>query len=189
VATGDISGDAGYFRFGSAGICYGQCSSGVPAESVIGPLHDTHEHVSTNGSSVQLPFDPVQVVNNLRYERYLSNTAQDKRAISANSLVRNLYYLARPLMPVAVRKHLQRRYFRGWDKILFPSWPVDFTVETIFEQLLILSMKFHLVLAGGSSELCHRDTRCGDIRWPGLLPPADGSERHVRNQNRVPDRP
>jgi hypothetical protein len=44
-------------------------------------------------------------------------------------------------MPVAVRKHLQRRYFRGWDKILFPNWPVDFTVETIFEQLLILSMK------------------------------------------------
>jgi hypothetical protein len=44
-------------------------------------------------------------------------------------------------MPVAVRKHLQRRYFRGWDKICFPSWPVDFTVESIFEQLLILSMK------------------------------------------------
>jgi hypothetical protein len=141
VATGDISGDSGYFRFGSAGICYGQCSSGVPAEFVTGPLHDTHQHVSTNGSSVQLPFDPFQVVNNLRHERYLSNRSQDRRAISANSLVRNLYYLARPLMPVAVRKHLQRRYFRGWDKILFPSWPVDFTVETIFEQLLILSMK------------------------------------------------
>ena len=136
-----MSGDAGYFRFGSAGVCYGQCSSGVPAEFVTGPLHDTHQHVSTNGSSVQLPFDPSQVVNNLRYERYLSNTAQDKRAINANSVLRNLYYLARPLMPVAVRKHLQRRYFRGWDRILFPSWPVDFTVETIFEQLLILSMK------------------------------------------------
>ncbi len=105
------------------------------------PLHDAYEHVSATTSSVQLPFDPVQVVNNLRHERYLSNTAEDRRAINAHSLVRNLYYLARPVMPVAVRKHMQRRYFRGWDKIPFPRWPVDFTVENIFEQLLILSMK------------------------------------------------
>jgi hypothetical protein len=97
--------------------------------------------VSTNGPSVELPFDPVQVVNNLRHERYVCNAAQSRRSIGANSLVRNLYYLARPLMPVAVRKHLQRRYFRGWDKMPFPAWPVDFTVENIFEQLLILSMK------------------------------------------------
>lgn len=141
VATGDISGGSGYFRFGPAGICYGQCSSGVPAESVSGPLHDTHQHVRTNGSSVQLPFDPFQVINNLRYERYLGNSA-----ISANSLVRDLYYRARPLMPVAVRKHLQRQYLRGWDKIPFPKWPVDFTVETIFEQLLILLMKSRNVI-------------------------------------------
>ena len=108
---------------------------------MTGPLHDTYQHVTTYESSVQLPFDPVEVIDNLRYERYLSNTAQDRRAISANSLVRNLYYLARPFMPVAVRKHLQRRYFRGWDQIPFPSWPVDFTVENVLEQLLILSMK------------------------------------------------
>ena len=108
---------------------------------MTGLLHDTRPHVTTNGSSVQLPFDPIKVINNLRYERYMRSTAQDTRAMSATNLVRNLYYLARPLMPIAVRKHLQRRYFRGWDKILFPSWPVDFTVEGIFEELLILSMK------------------------------------------------
>ncbi len=49
--------------------------------------------------------------------------------------------MARPLMPVAVRKHLQRLYFRGWEKVPFPKWPVDRTVENIFEQLLLLSMK------------------------------------------------
>lgn len=136
-----MSVDSGYFRFGSAGVCYGQCSSGFPAASVTDPLHDAYQHVITRGSSVQLPFDPIRVINNLRYERYVNNTAHDRRAINANSLVRTLYYMARPLMPVAVRKHLQRRYFRGWDKILFPSWPVDFTVESILEQLLILSMK------------------------------------------------
>jgi hypothetical protein len=139
--TGDLSVDSGYFRFGSAGICYGQCSSGVPAAFVTDLLHNTYQHVSTNGSSVQLPFDPIQIVNNLRHERYLGNSAQSRKVVSANSLIRSLYYLARPLMPVAVRKHLQRQYFRGWDKMPFPSWPVDFTVESIFEQLLILSMK------------------------------------------------
>lgn len=131
----------GYFRFGSAGICYGHCSSGLPAASVTDPLHDTYQDVIKNGSSVQLPFDPVEVINNLRHERYVRKRSGDRRAIRAHGLVRTLYYLARPLMPVAVRKHLQRRYFRDWDKIPFPSWPVDFTVENIFEQLLILSMK------------------------------------------------
>jgi len=140
-----MSAESGYFRFGSAGICYGQCSTGLPAVSVTEPLHDTYHDVIVSGSSVQLPFDPVTVINNLRYERYVSHSAQGRRAISANSLVRNLYYMARPLMPVAVRKHLQRRYFQGWEKILFPSWPVDFTVENILEQLLILAMKSHTI--------------------------------------------
>ena len=108
---------------------------------MTGLLRDTRPHVTKNGSSVQLPFDPIKFINNLHYERYMRSTAQDARAMSATSLVRNLYYLARPLMPIAVRKHLQRRYFRGWDKIPFPSWPVDFTVEGIFEELLILPLK------------------------------------------------
>jgi hypothetical protein len=141
TVTGDTSADSGYFRFGSAGICYGQCTSGTPAEFVTDSLHDTYLHVSANGSSVQLPFDAAQVVDNLRYERYLSKKAQDRRTISSKSLVRDLYYLVRPLMPVAVRKHVQRLYLSGWDKIPFPNWPVDFTVENIFEQLLVLAMK------------------------------------------------
>ncbi len=47
----------------------------------------------------------------------------------------------RPGLPVAVRKYFQKLYFRGWDRIPFPHWPVDRAVENIFEQLLVLSMK------------------------------------------------
>jgi len=94
-----------------------------------------------NGTSVQFSFDPVQVINNFRYERYRDDQEPRRREINANSLIRSLYYFARPLMPVAVRKHLQRLYFRDWDRIPFPQWPVDFTVEGILKQLLILSMK------------------------------------------------
>ena len=137
----ELTGQAGYFRFGRDAICYGQCSSGVTAKSVTDCLHDALDYVCISGSSVRLPFDPVQVVNNIRHERYVWNPSQSKIATSANGLARRLYYLARPLMSVAVRKHLQRQFYRGWNDIPFPSWPVDLTVENIFEQLLMLSMK------------------------------------------------
>lgn len=137
----DRSGDVGYFRFGPDAICYGQCSSGTPAEAVTGLLHDTLQNVRIDDSSVQLPFDPVQVVNNLRHERYQCSKESARAANGSNRLIRKLYYLARPFMTVAVRKHLQRIYFGGWEKIPFPHWPVDWTVESIQEQLLMLSMR------------------------------------------------
>jgi hypothetical protein len=133
----DLSHDSGYFRLGSNIICYGQCSSGAPAESPAEILHDSREHVSRNGSSVHLPFDPVQIVDNLRCERYHTS----KGVPAANNFVRNMYYLARPFLPVSLRRLLQKLYFRGWDKTPFPAWPVDRTIEDIFEQILVLSMK------------------------------------------------
>jgi hypothetical protein len=139
--SGDLSVDSGFFRFGSAGICYGQCSSGPPAESVTDRLHDCSPHVRTTGHSVQLPFDPVQIVENLHRERYRSNTALVRQELDSSKLTRRLYYLARPLLPIAVRKHLQRIYFRDWETIPFPTWPLDCSVENILQELLILSMK------------------------------------------------
>ena len=134
------SGVFGYFRFGSDAICYGECSSGTTARAASGELHDALSAVRVDGGSVQLPFDPVQVVDNLRHERYQSNSTFDTSANNASSLIRKLYYLARPFFPVALRKHLQRVYLGGWQKIPFPHWPVDCTVESIQEQLLALSM-------------------------------------------------
>jgi len=141
TVSAGLSGAPGYFRFGPAGTCYGQCSSGSPQREVTDHLHDAGDSVSKNGSSVELPFDPVQVVDNLHLERYRSDQLENRQEIKATGLVRKLYYLGRPLMPVAIRKHLQRLYFSNWEKIPFPSWPVDFSVENILEQLLVLSMR------------------------------------------------
>ena len=135
----DLLGKSGYFQFGSE-VCYGQCSSGTPAKAVTESLHDANEHVVTRRSVVHLPFNPSQVVDNLRFERYIANSAGG-RPLPANELFRNLYYWMRPLMPVAVRKHLQKLYFKGRTAIPFPKWPVDSTVENLLERLLILSMK------------------------------------------------
>ena len=135
------SAASGYFRFGNDVICYGQCSSGTPAATVSEPLHDALQNVKLKSNSVQLPFNPTQIVNNLRHERYQCCNATGRTANKSSSLIRKLYYLARPLLSVPLRKHLQRIYLGDWEKIPFPNWPVDFTVENIQEKLLALSMK------------------------------------------------
>src|SRR5262249_13070209 len=95
----------------------------------------------TPGSSVNaLPFDPTQVVDNLRCERYVESNGAEA-SLLRNGVFREAYYVIRPLMPVSVRKHLQRRYFHGWREIPFPQWPVDCTVEDLFDKLLVISMQ------------------------------------------------
>src|SRR5215471_6823430 len=44
--VGDVSDDAGYFRFGRETICYGRCSSGFAADSADANLHDALADVS-----------------------------------------------------------------------------------------------------------------------------------------------
>jgi hypothetical protein len=105
-----------------------------------GSLYDALLGVGLNRSSVYLPFDPVQIIDNLRSERYHHALPTVKR-LPLSGALRSVYYGVRPALGVSVRRHLQKLYFRGWDKIAFPKWPVDTTVEDIFEQLLLLSMK------------------------------------------------
>lgn len=135
------SSNCGYFRFGTNAICFGQSSSVTPEHSAEDILQDCSEDVRLERGTVRLPFDPAQVVDNLRHEHYRTAPEGNSDEYSPNGLIRTLYYLLRPLMPVAVRKHLQRWYFRGWKEKTFPSWPVDTTVERIFERLLIFSMR------------------------------------------------
>jgi hypothetical protein len=135
---GPLSDQAGYFRLHDL-ICYGRCASGVPQIKVTEPLHDASRYVAINGSSVHLPFDPAQVVDDLRCERYAKVPGAATNL--AGGSLRSIYYLVRPALGVSVRKYIQRQYFRGWEKIPFPRWPVDRTVEDIFERLLIYSMQ------------------------------------------------
>ncbi len=137
-----LSGESGYFRFGEDAVCFGQCASATPAHSAAAHLYDCYRDVRIEGETIILPFDPSQVIHNLHYERYRSHPSSNQRKeINANGAVRKFYYLLRPLMPVVIRKHLQRHYFRGWEKIEFPTWPVDFTAERILGQILLLTMR------------------------------------------------
>lgn len=82
-----------------------------------------------------LPFTFTDVVRNLREERYRQAPSAFER-ITGGSWFRHAYYLLRPLLPVGVRKHLQRIGLRGWERISFPRWPVDFSVEALMEQAM-----------------------------------------------------
>lgn len=138
VPSGTLSGDSGYFQFGPEIICFGQSSSGVSAQVENAGLHDSLQNMSIGDSMLHLPFDPGQVIENLRFERYAAHTPTP-------SIVRSAYYLIRPLLPVPIRRHIQRFHLRSWSDILFPSWPVDRTVEHLMERLLFFSLKAHAV--------------------------------------------
>ena len=138
-ALGD---DSGFFRFGSRNTCYGRCAG--PVEPSVGrnELADATTLVARQDHSITLPFDLAEVIDNLRMERYLGNNGVSSgNGSTVKALIRKAYYFARPALPVNIRKHLQRHYLRGWEKIPFPSWPVDNTVDRLCADLMTLCVQ------------------------------------------------
>jgi len=131
--------DPGYFRIGSKTVGYGRTSPGFSHPRAEGDLDDVLRGVRITEYNSVLPFDPHEVIENLRCERYMESAARGVRGIFSG-VVKKCYYTFRPLMPLRFRKHLQRIYLKDWHDISFPSWPVDRTVEDIFEQLLAISL-------------------------------------------------
>jgi hypothetical protein len=82
-------------------------------------------------SACVLPFDLDEVVQNLRLERY-----DGAMPVVRSSVSRKTYYAMRPFVPTPVRKHLQRMALRGWDRARFPGWPIDQTVDRLFDRMM-----------------------------------------------------
>src|SRR5438128_120722 len=109
IASG-LSEDSGYFRFGEKAICYGRTAAGFLQMNAAGDMYDVLQDVTIQGCNPVLPFDPNEVIDNLRYERYVNCGAKDsQRRNVVTSFAGKVYYMFRPLMPVSFRKHLQRR--------------------------------------------------------------------------------
>ncbi len=134
------SGESGFFRFGLT-TCYGQCATGTTSNITGHAIHDAKKDVRFEGSKVWLPIDPSQVINNLRHEHYAKLVFNGHNRIASHALIRKSYYAVRELLPISVRRHIQRIYFSNWRELGFPSWPVDCTVDTLHEELLKLSMR------------------------------------------------
>lgn len=172
-----LSSDNGYLRFGPNTV-YGRSCLEAHRLRPESSLYDALRDVIIDDARVVLPFDPTEIINNLRFERY-ANTWGMKS--SFENLVRRLYYLLRPLTNLTMRKHIQKFRARNWGKKSFPNWPVDTTVEDICETLLMLSMKAKGVQrvpfvwfwpdgAGGCLTMTHDvDTESGRNRCAELM--------------------
>jgi len=123
----------GYFLFGQGATCYGSYSGAQPSLSPDEALCDVLRDVVIEGGTIYLPFNPSQVVDNLHREVYVGE--------GSSSALARMYYFLRPALSIAVRRHLQKFHLRGWDKLLFPRWPVDCSVDNLLEQLMLLSLR------------------------------------------------
>jgi hypothetical protein len=132
------SGRPGYFLFGSDTVCYGRCSgNGLLPLTPAADLMDEMPAVSMTNATVMLPFDPKEVINNLRGEKYVSQRVNS----SAAGILNRVYYSIRGALPTRLRRRLQKAWLADWQKITFPKWPVDTTVEQLTEKLLILALQ------------------------------------------------
>jgi len=136
--SGKVSSAEGYFRFGPDATCYGHSSSALCDRPIESLLYDSVEEVVAGEGQLKLPFNPAEIIDNLRLERYPDSGSREK---GYEKLQRKLYYLLRPLTNRAARRKIQKFHLRNWEKRPFPRWPVDTTVESICERLLLLSME------------------------------------------------
>jgi len=138
VSSGPLSSSGGFFRFGQNGICYGRSRAAVLSSRPNSKLYDATSDVAVENAKLLLPFNLKEVVDNLRLERYTNGEAAEGTLFR---LCKKLYYRLRPFTNQMVRKQVQKFHARNWKKQSFPQWPIDTTVENVFETVLQMSMK------------------------------------------------
>jgi hypothetical protein len=135
------SSSCGYFQVGGTATCYGDYFGHQPAKQPDVVLHDALQDTVLENGTAYLPFVPSQVFDNLRSEKY----ANDWRKAGLMSALAKMYYFIRPVLSVGMRRHLQKFYLRDWEKLPFPRWPVDCSVDNLFQQLMLLSLRANRV--------------------------------------------
>ena len=134
--------EPGFFHIGPDLTCYGRVSAGQTRSESSAELEDISSAIRTEDNVCVLPFDLDEVVENLRFERY-DGAMPVVRSSITKAVSRRTYYALRPFLPTSVRKHLQRMALRGWDRASFPSWPVDQTVDRLFDRMMACALRAH----------------------------------------------
>ena len=93
-----------------------------------------------DGFNQDQSIDLANRIHYIRRERYVANSLLRRERFVDQALVRNAYYFVRKLLPVAMRRHLQKTYLSDWRQLPFPSRPVDFTVDIAHRELLRASI-------------------------------------------------
>jgi hypothetical protein len=90
---------------------------------------------------VEPSLGPDQLIDYFRREYYAKRFARHSQRIVDQASVRHAYYFVRNLLPVSLRRLIQRAYLSDWKDLPFPHWPVDLTVDILHDELLRTSMK------------------------------------------------
>src|SRR6266700_2233664 len=104
-----LSGRPGFFQFGAEAICYGRMAGANPARRVTDDLNDVSSEAVATREGLCLPFDPTEVVDNLRLERYLENPSGGTTA--SKKTLQSAYYFLRPFLPAFVLTVIQKMYY------------------------------------------------------------------------------
>ena len=128
-----LSRDEGFFLFFSD-ICFGRSSTGKRLTRPGDELEDLAPRVCFQNGRVELPFNPSEVIDNLRLERYCESARP-------YGWRKNVYY-AIDLGSHLLDADLSRKFATEVGlRFHFPGWPVDRTVESICEQTLLLALR------------------------------------------------
>jgi hypothetical protein len=138
--NGELISEPGFFHVGPDLTCYGRVSAGKTSADSSAPLDDVFAAVRVENDACVLPFDLDEIVENLRFERYIGAMPVLRRSL-ARVVGRKTYYAMRPFMPTPVRKHVQRMALRGWDRARFPGWPIDQTVDHLFDEMMACAIR------------------------------------------------
>jgi hypothetical protein len=88
----------------------------------------------SHGGDVILPFDPDELVANLRAERYRGDPEEHPAGHGA----RRAYYSLRPLMPRRLQLALRRAFTRVQERASFPRWPVEPALHDLIDLVTAL---------------------------------------------------
>lgn len=134
-------GQEGFFRLGGLRL-YGRTEHSRTSLLYQDDLTELDPFVLEGHDSICLPFNPTEIIDNLRLEKYVAAVRSEISYISdTTSIPRRIYYALRPFFPLQVRRVLQRIALRDWQTIPFPAWPLDTTVEDFIEQLWVLVLR------------------------------------------------
>jgi hypothetical protein len=141
VRCSSEAGTEGFFRFGDLQL-YGRINGGASSSEFQETLSSIEVFGSHRNTPIMLPFDPGEIIDNLRLERYVSAANAEIPYIANDKAIsRRVYYGLRPFFPVYFRRILQRYALRDWQRISFPAWPLDTTVDDFIRCLWIILLK------------------------------------------------
>lgn len=137
----DPGDSTGFFRFGADIVCFGKSSGGTSPDFQGSETLDVSRGIEVADSVAHLPVDFSSIIENLRKEHYVKYLPSGSGGITKHQFIRKVYYTIRELLPVGIRRHFQKAYFKNWDKLPFPNWPVDFTADSLHQEFLKLAMR------------------------------------------------